>query len=287
MSENFNEELFQYEVITEDEISPNAQKNIYCALNVLSEFFDVPTCVFVKNGIIFATAIGNNTNSAYLKAFDCDPLSTFGATVAFSNIVDSETAKHIKSCAIPMVIAPDFEDTALDILTNESETIIIKLNSQLKTYKQFNCENTYQTPIGTITEETKNKIELDKNTFKIVTKTKPTTEQIEDAIFAWKISKYLIPANVTVVKDFKTISIFQSQTNLQSAVEYALNFACDSSKEAIIHISENTLTESTIHAIAQARIGLIIYSGGEYTDIKINNLADKYNIAILTTGIKF
>ena len=97
MSENFNEELFQYEVITGDEISPNAQKNIYCALNVLSEFFDVPTCVFVKNGIIFATAIGNNTNSAYLKAFDCDPLSTFGATVAFSNIVDSETANIVIS----------------------------------------------------------------------------------------------------------------------------------------------------------------------------------------------
>lgn len=286
MSEILSEELFQYEVITGDEITTIAQKNIYCALNILSEFFDVPTCTFIKNGLMFATALGDTTNSAYLKAFDCDPLSTFGACVAFSSSVDAETARHIKSCAIPMVIAPDFDDTALDILSNEGETIVIKLNSQLKEYKSYEFENNYKTPIGTIIETTKNKLELDKNTFKVVTKTKPTTEQIEDAIFAWKTAKYLTPISVSVVKDFKTISIFQAQTNSQNAIEYALNYACDSSKEAVLHISDNTITESIIHAAAQARIGLIIYSGGEFTDIKINNLADKYNIAILTTGIK-
>ena len=286
MSEILTEELFQYEVITGDEITATAQKNIYCALNILSEFFDVPTCTFVKNGLMFATALGDTTNSAYLKAFDCDPLSTFGACVAFSYSVDAETARHLKSCAIPMVIAPEYDDTALDILSNECETIVIKLNSQLKEYKSYECENNYKTPIGTILETTKNKLELDKNTFKVVTKTKPTTEQIEDAIFAWKTAKYLTPISVSIVKDFKTISIFQAQTNSQNAIEYALNYACDSSKEAVLHISDDTITESIIHAAAQARIGLIIYSGGEFTDIKINNLADKYNIAILTTGIK-
>ena len=287
MSENLTEELFQYEVITGDEITTTAQKNIYCALNILSEFFDVPTCTFVKNGLMFATALGDTTNTAYLKAFDCDPLSTFGACVAFSSDVDTETARHIKSCAIPMVIAPNYDDNALDILTNECETIVIKLNSQLKEYKSYEFENNYKTPIGTIIEEQRNKIELDKNTFKISTKTNPTSEQIEDAIFAWKTSKYLTPISISVVKDFKTISIFQAQTNAQAGVEYALNYACDSSKEAVLHISDNVITESIIHAAAQARIGLIIYSGGEFTDIKINNLADKYNIAILTTGINF
>jgi len=287
MSELLNDELFQYEVITNDELTTKAQKDIYATLNVLSEFYDVPTCVFVKNGNIFATALGENTNSAYLKAFDCDPLSTFSACVAFSSTVDTETARHLKSCAIPMVIAPEFEDTALDILTNETETIIIKINTPLKSYKTYESQTTIKTAFAEIIEESKNKIELDKNTFKIVTKTKPTTEQIEDAIFTWKISKYLHPLNVTIAKDFKTISIFQAQTSSQNAVEYALNYACDSSKEAVLHISDDIITESIIHAAAQARIGLIIYSGGEFTDIKINNLADKYNIAILTTGIKF
>lgn len=283
-----NEELFQYEIINGDELSTKGLYDLHAIGNILSEFFDVPACTFVKNGNIFAAALGKDSNDAYLKAFDCDPLSSFSACVGFSSTVDSETAKHLQSYAIPMIAAVDFEDTAIDILTQESETILVKLITPLKSYKTFNQEKVTQTPFGEIREEAKNKLELNKNTFKIATKTKPTTEQIEDAIFAWKISKYLAPVSVMVAKDFKALSIFQAQANAQSAVEYALNFACDSSKNAVLHISDEVLTEGIIHAAAQGRIGLIIYSGGngEFSDIKMNNLADKYNIAILTTGIK-
>ena len=281
-----NEELFQYEVITGDELSAKALIDIHAMCSILSEFFDVPACTFAKHGTIFTAALGKDTNESYLKAFDCDPLSAFNASVGFSSTVDAETARHLQSYAIPMIIAPDFEDTAIDLLTQDSETIIVKLNTPLNSYKKFDIHTCFSTPLGEILKESKHKVELDKNTFKIATKTKPTTEQIEDAIFTWKISKHLAPTNVTVAKDFKTLSIFQSQSNAQTATEYALNFACDSSKNAVLHISEDILTEGIIHAAAQARIGLIIYSGGEYTDIKAIQLADKYEIAILTTGIK-
>lgn len=280
-----NEELFQYEVITGDELNANALDNLHTICDVLSEFFDVPACTFVKHGHLFAAALGKETHDAYLKAFDCDPLSTFSASVGFSSTVDAETAKHLQSYAIPMVVAPDFDETAVEILS-ESETILVKLRTPLKSYKMFEQTAVLTTPFGEICKPCKNKLELNKDTFKIATKTKPTTEQIEDAIFVWKISKYLAPISVTVAKDFKTIGIFQAQANAQCAVEYALNFACDSSKNAVLHLSDDLLTESIIHAAAQGRIGLIIYSGDEFNNIKINALADKYNIAILTTGIK-
>ncbi|MCM1009819.1 MAG: hypothetical protein NC390_02935 [Fusobacterium sp.] len=282
-----NEDLFQYEVITGDELNANALGNLHIICDVLSEFFDVPACAFVKNGNLFAAALGKETNDAYLKAFDCDPLSTFSASVGFSSTVDAETAKHLQSYAIPMVVAPDFEETAVEILS-ESETILVKLTTPLKSYKTFEQKTVITTPFGEICKMSKNKVELNKDTFKIATKTKPTTEQIEDAIFAWKISKYLAPISVAVAKDFKTISIFQAQSNAQCALEYALNFACDSSKNAVLHLSDDLLTESIIHAAAQARIGLIIYSGGDadFRELKLNNLADKYEIAILTTGLR-
>ena len=281
-----SENYFEYTVLTGDTLNAKALNDLQATTNVLSEFYDVPSCVFVKNGNVFATALGKETNDAYLKAFDCDPLSTFSACVGFSATVDAETAKHLQSYSIPMVIAPDFEDSAVDILTRNNETILIKLNSSLKDYKTFAQELFGITPFGLVKNEVKNNLELNKNTFKVATKTKPATEQIEDAIFAWKISKYLAPINVLVAKDFKTLSIFQAQANTQSAVEYALNFACDSSKNAIICLSEDFLTESILNAVAQARIGLIIYSGGEIQDLKIINSADKLNISILTTGIK-
>lgn len=280
-----NEELFQYEVITGNELSAKALENLHTICDILSEFFDVPACAFVKNGNLFAAALGKDSNDAYLKAFDCDPLSAFSSSVSFSATVDAETAKHLQSYAIPMVVALDFDETAIEILS-ESTTILIKLTTPLKSYKAFEQGTVITTPFGEIHQVSKNKLELNKDTFKIATKTKPSTEQIEDAIFIWKISKYLVPISVAVAKDFKTLSILQTQANSQCAVEHALNFACDSSKNAVLHLSDDLLTESIIHASAQSRIGLIIYSGGEYNNIKINALADKYNIAILTTGIQ-
>ena len=91
-----NNELFQYEILTGDELNTKALININILCNVLNEFYDVSACAFAKNGIIFSAALGKNTNDAYLKAFDCDPLSTFSASVGFSSIVDTETAKHLK-----------------------------------------------------------------------------------------------------------------------------------------------------------------------------------------------
>lgn len=283
-----NEELFEYEVINGDELGTKGLCDLHAIGNILSEFFDVPACAFVKNGYVFAVALGKDSNDAYLKAFDCDPVSSFSACVGFSSTVDAETAKHLQSYAIPMIAAPDFEDTAVDILTQGTETILVKLVSPLKSYKSFEQEKVLNTPFGEIRQETRNKLELNKDTFKVVTSTKPTTEQIEDAIFAWKISKYLAPISVLIAKDFKTQSIFQAQPNSQSAVEHALNFACDSSKNAVMHVSDDILTESIIHAAAQGRIGLIIYSGGngDINEIRVNNLASKYEIAILTTGLR-
>jgi len=278
-------DLFEYEVLTGDNLSDKALKDLTTITNVLSEFFDVAACSFVKNGLLFATALGKDTNDAYLKAFDCDPLSTFSASVGFSSTVDAETAKHLKSYAIPMVVAVNFAPEAFDIL-NETETILVKLKTPLKTYKTFEQETVYTTPFGEIREESKISLNLNKDTFKIVTKTKPTTEQIEDAIFAWKNSKYTIPTSIVVVKDFKTLSIYQGQANAQCAAEHALNFACEGSKNAVMYLSDDILTEGIVHAAIQGRIGLIIYSGGEYNNIKINALADKYEIAILTTGVR-
>ena len=281
-----SEDLFEYEVLTGENLSLQAVVDLHAISNVLSEFFDVPACTFVKNGFVFSAALGKSSNDAYLKAFDCDPLSSFTASVGFSSTVDAETAKHLQSYAIPMIVAVDFDAEAVDILTQNSETILIKLLSPLKSYKAYEQAVVTHTPFGEIRAESKNKIELDKNTFKIATKTKPTTEQIEDAIFAWKIAKYLSPICAMAAKDFKTLSIYQAQANCQNAVEHVLNFACDNSKNAVLYVSDDNLTEAIIHAAAQGRIGLIIYSGGKHLNMKINNLADKFNIAILTTGIK-
>ncbi len=120
---------------------------------------------------------------------------------------------------------------------------------------------------------------LDKESFKVVSKTKPTVEQIEDAIFAWKITKYIRSAGVVVAKDFKMTGISQG---LQTpAFEYALNVACDNAKEAVL-ASDVPLSVHDLNVAVQDRISLIIQPGVSPDVLK---QADKFNVAMITTGI--
>lgn len=232
--------------------------------DILSEFYDVPACVFEKDGLIVSVALGQNSHDAYLKALDISPDVIMGSSVGFSKDVDSKSAKHIAVCSQNLVkIECDLE--------NYKKNIINKVLSDAET----DAENARLLALS-----------LDKNKFKVATKTVPTSEQIEDAIFAWKISKYLKPESVLIAKDFKTVSLFQDACDIETAVEKSLDFGCENTKNSALCISSDELTPHIIHACVQARVGVLIYSGGNIQNTEIVKLADKYGLAILITGIR-
>ena len=89
-----------------------------------------------------------------------------------------------------------------------------------------------------------------------------------------------------VAKDFATLGIAQSQTNSASAIEAALNFACDGSKNAVLATDGIIYSQDAVYAAVQGRISLIIQPGGSHKDKEIIELADRYNIAMIMTGIR-
>ena len=275
----------KFENLSDIELSYNNILDINCAVKIASEFFDVNAAVIVKHNTPCGVALGKSLNEAYLKAFDTDPLGTFGATIAFSQKVDKEIAKHASSVCLDAIIAPDFDKEAEEILKKNEELRIIKLNTSYKEIRRMQEQEIHITPFGTLVQETDNK-ELDKDTFKVVTKTKPDTEMIEDMIFAWKIAKHVKTNAIVIAKDFKTISIIGGQTNRVDAVETALNRACDGAKKAIIACDGFIPAIDSIQAAAQCRIGGIIQTGGGNKEQEVIKAADKYEIALITPGIR-
>ena len=249
--------------------------NLTLALSVLSEFYDVCASVLVKNNTLTGVALGTTLQNSFEKAIDCNPIDSICGVVAFSKELDIELAKLLTPQHL--VIAPDFEEGVTDYF-DAKNIRYVKLNTPLNEFKNYLVEDYTVTPFGTVVQ-TKNKKELDKDSFKVVSKTKPTVEQIEDAIFAWKISKYLKSSAVVVAKDFKTTGISQG---LQTpAFEYALNNACDNSKEAIL-ATDVPLTVHDLNVAVQGRISMVIQPG---VSPDVLRQADKFNIAMITTGI--
>ena len=141
------------------------------------------------------------------------------------------------------------------------------------------------TPFGTLVQEP-NTAELNTNSFKVVTKKKPTTEQVEDMVFGWKVSKYTRSNSAIVVKDLKTVGISQGQANRVEAVDIALDKACENSKDAVLVTDGAIRTKDIILDAAQARIAAILQPAGTKKDKEIFDVADKYELTMVRTLLR-
>ena len=230
-------------------------------------------------------ALGKDILEAWQKALDCDPLSAFGGIVGFTQVVNEELAKNLTAMFLEVIIAPDYTPKALALLQTKKNLRVIKLNTSLEEYKNYLNQEIRITPFGTLIQDA-DKGQLNKDSFKVVTKVKPTAEQIEDMIFAWKVAKHAKSNAIVVAKDFKTLGIGQGQTSRVDAFEIALNKACDGSKDAVVASDGFFPAIDNIQVAAQGRIAAIIQPGGSIKDEDVINTANKYDIAMITTGIR-
>ena len=243
-------------------------------LSLVSEFYDVNAVCALRGTGISAVALGQSLADAMQKVLDSNPIDFMTAVLVVSTEVDSEVARYLKDTNI--IVAPKFTKNALEILERHNIPYVT-INTPLKDYKKYRANDIKVTPLGTLTQ-TPNLSELDKDMFKVVSIAKPTVEQIEDAIFAWKIAKHGLSQTIIVAKDLKTTAIAQG---LQIAsVEFALDYSCDSAKDAIL-ASDMPITLHDVDVASQGRIGLIIVP---FASKEVIAKADKYNIALITTG---
>lgn len=247
---------------------------LYKGLNVISEFYDVLGAATVTPTGICAVSLGKTLEEAVTNVMDSNPIDFMSSTIVLTNEVDSDLAKLLKETHI--VAAPKFTKNAIEYFDTH-DVCYVTIKTPLKDYKKYLSNEVLVTPFGTLTQ-TPNLSELDKDSFKVVTKKKPTVEQVEDAVFAWKVAKYVSSKAIVIAKDLKTTAISQS---LQSAsIEYALDYSCDRSKEAVL-ASDTNITLHDLNVAAQGRISLLILPSASK---EIVDNADKLNMAVITTG---
>lgn len=267
-----NEKTIDYEV--SGNLSYVQILSLVKGLNLISEFYDVKAACSIKGTGICAVALGQSLADAVQKVMDSNPIDFMSSTIVVSSEIDSETARFFRDTNL--IAAPKFTKNALEFLDSHNITYVT-VKTPLKDYKNYISNEIQVTPLGTLTQ-TPNLNELNKDSFKVVSKQKPTVEQIEDAVFAWKVAKHNNSQAIVVAKDLKTAAIAQG---LQSAsVEFALDYSCDSSKEAVL-ASDMPITVHDVNVASQGRISLIIVP---FADKDVINQADKYNMSVITTG---
>lgn len=243
--------------------------------------FDDPACVGLKHKCPCGVAIGKDTLDAYQKAYESDPVSIFGGIVAFNRKVTRETATDLVKNFLEVIVAPDYEEEALEIFKKKRNLRILK--SLVKPANNYAINSVDG---GMLIQSTdKGAVEE----FKTVTKSQPTNEQIEDMQFGIKAIKNCTSNAILIVKNQKTLGICGGQVNRIWAAQQALeraNMDKKTSKGAVLVSDAFFPFSDVVQAAAEYGIGAIVQPGGSIRDKDSIEEAEKNDIPMVFTGVR-
>jgi phosphoribosylaminoimidazolecarboxamide formyltransferase/IMP cyclohydrolase len=265
------------------ELSFNNINDANGALELLKEY-DGPTVVAVKHANACGVGGGYDVFDAYLKAYACDPTSIFGGIVAANRRIDAKTAFEMSKIFLEIIIAPDFEEEALEILTAKKNIRLLKLDSieKKRSQKVMDMKKVYG---GLLIQDIDDALFKEED-LKIVTERIPTKKEMEDMIFAWKVVKHIKSNGIVLAKNQQTVGIGPGQVNRIWAVENAIRQAMVEVKGSVLASDAFFPFADCVEAAAKAGITAIIQPGGSVKDEDSIEMANRYGIAMIFTGMR-
>lgn len=264
------------------ELSFNNIIDLNAALELVKEFYR-PAAVIIKHTNPCGTALGENPAEAYEKAFDADPVSAFGGIVGLNREVDQETAEKMTGTFLEAVIAPAFSPEALDVLTKKANVRLLETGdfNQGENVK-FDVKKVH----GGFLLQDVDKGQVKEDDLRVVSKRKPTPEELAEMMFSWKVVKHVKSNGIVVSKNQQTIGVGAGQMNRVGAANIAFDQGGEKCSGAILASDAFFPFRDTIDQAAKAGITAIIQPGGSLRDEESIKAADEHGIAMVFTGVR-
>ena len=260
------------------EMSYNNIQDASAALDILSEF-DETTCVAVKHMNPCGVATGNSVFEAYSRAYEADPVSIFGGIVAVNGKVDKETAEKMHSIFLEIILATDYDEEALEILTKKKNLRIYKLSE-----KNNNHEQQIKSVRGGILVQDFNDKLADE--YESVTEKKVDENQQRDIEFGLKVVKHVKSNAIVVVKDGQTLGIGAGQMNRVGSCKIALEQAGEKAKGAVLASDAFFPMRDSADIAADYGISAIVQPGGSIRDQESIDACNEKGVAMVFSKIR-
>ena len=272
------------------ELSYNNLLDLESALSTVLEFGyeekdDLSTntyaSVILKHNNPCGASVSNSASRAFLNALECDSVSAFGGIVAFNSNVDSETAINLKDVFLECVVAPSFDEEALEILKIKKNLRILKLSKDALPKKNQTSNKSIMG--GLLVQENDNSDDKTESWIS-VTKKNPSQQMNLDLNFAWKICKHVKSNAIVIAKNQKTIGIGAGQMNRVGAAKIALTAAEESCSEAVLASDGFFPFADTVELANGYGIKAIIQPGGSLRDQESIDMCDSKGISMVFTN---
>jgi phosphoribosylaminoimidazolecarboxamide formyltransferase/IMP cyclohydrolase len=266
------------------ELSYNNILDSDCAIECIKEFVD-PTCVIVKHATPCGIASSNNLLQAWKDAYATDTYSPFGGIVSFNREVEKDVAEELSKLFLEVIIAPGFSKEAVDIFNKKKNLRVLKLIGLDKKIDRKGV--VFRSIVGGFLCQERDVKLTPRNDWKIVTKKKPTEEELYSMEFAVKCVKHIKSNSVVFVKDTRTVGIGGGQTSRVDAVWIATSKGKENIKESIMASDAFFPFRDGIIVAAKAGVKAIIQPGGSIRDDEVIKAADENGIVMVFSGQRY
>jgi len=264
------------------EISYNNLLDLDAALNLIEEF-SATTFVIIKHNNACGVASRENATDAWKDALACDPVSAFGGVIVTNAQVDKETAAEIDKLFFEIIIAPEFTPSALEILKQKKNRIILLKKQSVKSESGFRSMLN-----GVLWQQRDNSTESAQD-MKPVTQRAPQQSEIEDLLFANIIVKHSKSNAIVIVKNKQLCASGIGQTSrvdaLKQAIEKARSFGFDLNGSVMASDAFFPFADS-VEIAHKAGITSIVQPGGSVRDQDSIDYCSSNQVAMVFTGIR-
>ena len=230
--------------------------------------FTAPTVALVKHTDPVGLASNDELVEAYRKALDTDPVSAFGGVVAVNRELDGATAREIAANSYEAVVAPAFSQAALGILRDVPGLELVAVPASptegLRDYGIASLD--FKRVAGGLLVETQDELGLDKGQLQVVTKRRPSLEELTDLLFAWRAVRHVRSNAIVLARNAGTVGVGAAQASRTISVEIALRRAGERARTAVLASDAYFPFPDGIQLAAQAGVTAIIQPGGSMRD---------------------
>jgi phosphoribosylaminoimidazolecarboxamide formyltransferase/IMP cyclohydrolase len=243
--------------------------------------FDELACAIIKHTNPAGVALGESAEQAYRRALATDPTSAFGGIVAFNAPVDEAAARGIVEIFTEVIVAPDYEPAALEILRTKKNLRVLSLGMRKQAigleYRQIG---------GGMLAQTRDTHRLSRTDLKVVTTRQPTEEEIEALLFAWTVCKHTKSNAIVYARDGQTVGVGAGQMSRVDSVKLGAMRAQLPIKGSVLASDAFFPFRDGIDEAAKHGITAVIQPGGSMRDAEAIAACDENDLAMVFTGIR-
>jgi phosphoribosylaminoimidazolecarboxamide formyltransferase/IMP cyclohydrolase len=243
--------------------------------------FEVPACVIIKHNNPCGVALGASALEAYEQAFACDPVSAYGGIIALNRPVDRATAEKLHQQFIEVLIAPGYDDDALEVLTQKQNIRI--LEDQERRLPALGEPDVRQVTGGLLVQD-RDSGRDEREAMEVVTERRPTESEWADLLFAWRVSRHVKSNAIVLARGLATLGIGAGQMSRVDSVRLSVEKAQVDSLQGAALASDAFFPFADGPELAvQAGVTAIIQPGGSVRDDEVIAAAQEAGVTMVFT----